>query len=151
MPDKKPTDAEIVKALKQCKDCNADLRNSCNGCLLLNYYPYCTENGIDLGVDLINRLQAENKNLQERNVILRGLVDTQKAENERLKKGWKADIQLTAEVKAEAYKEYHIKARACLKANRDIEQQIGNNYAARAIKEIENRFDNIFKELVGDK
>ena len=27
------------------------------------------------------------------------------AENERLRKGWKADIQLTAEAKAEAYKE----------------------------------------------
>ena len=40
---------------------------------------------ISKALDLINRLQAEN---------------------ERLKKGWKADIQLTAEVKAEAYKEF---------------------------------------------
>ena len=54
------------------------------------------------------------------------------------------------EVKAEAYKEYHTKAKACLKANRDIEQQIGNTYAARTIKEIENRFDNLLNELVGD-
>ena len=33
-------------------------------------------------------------------------INRLQAENERLKKGWKADIQLTAEVKAEAYKEF---------------------------------------------
>lgn len=54
-------------------------------------------------------------------------------------------------LKAEAYKEYHIKAKSCLKANRDVEQQIGNNYVVKRIKEIENRFDNILKEMVREE
>lgn len=39
----------------------------------------------DIG-DFINRQKAEIKTLQERNVILRGAVDAQKADNERLQK-----------------------------------------------------------------
>jgi hypothetical protein len=98
MTDKTLTDKEIVKALKQCKDCNADLRNSCNGCLLLNYYPYCTENGIDLGVDLINRLQAENERLNAGTDSLFNTLDY------RLEQILKLEDNLKT-AKAEAYKD----------------------------------------------
>ncbi len=97
------------------------------------------ENGLPaLALDLINRQKAEiealteklnatiagqetlqkalaekdekNKILQERNVILRGAVDTQKAENKRLA-GYLADAishepKNEAEIKTEAIKEY---------------------------------------------
>jgi hypothetical protein len=112
MPNKKLTDSEIVKALECCKNgkCEDDCPFSVDRekCFKLD----------DLVLDLINRLQAENKNLQERNVILKGLVDTQKAENESLflenQKllstmlwGNKKDKKnLLNQIKTEAYKEF---------------------------------------------
>jgi hypothetical protein len=107
MPDKKLTDSEIknileflsVKIDQYCQNCPYDDIKVCDICIF---------GKMKIVLDLINRLQAENKNLQERNVILKGLVDTQKAENEKLK------TQLYLEkytdvakknIKAEAYKD----------------------------------------------
>ncbi|MBQ4118975.1 MAG: hypothetical protein IJD45_01125 [Clostridia bacterium] len=79
MPDKKLTDSEIVKGFK----------------LLVKFKsyefkfltdPFDEFKSFKLAdvLDLIYRLQKKNKDLQERNVILKGLVDTQKAEIEKL-------------------------------------------------------------------
>ena len=155
MPDKL-TDAEIVKALEDFINHNGH----CVDC------PFIMKNALDL----INHQQAKNKNLQERNVILKGLVDTQKAENERLKKENKilsknADTafqdglneaqdlyaeQVKNEIKAEAYKEFHIRLKARFKANRDIAVAMGSIYEAAEYKSAEELLDNLLKELVGE-
>ena len=90
MPDKL-TDSEIVKALECC--CEAEIKEDCEKlkCPFFDneFYNCMTVDDEDAmyryALDLINRLQAEN---------------------ERLKKGWKADVIETANVKAEAYKEF---------------------------------------------
>ena len=164
MPDKKLTDSEIVKALKQCSDCNADLRKSCNGCLLLNYFPYCTENGIDLGVDLINRLQDKNKAYKY--YYDECLKDLKKAntENERLKYCNETNISSIATLherlktaKAEAYKEFAEKSvervekarkkyqKLCKEQGEEMEEHMNIHF--NGITKIIN---NLLKELVGD-
>ena len=80
MPDKKLTDKEIVKALECCSDGH----ETCDCCDLQNVY-CCYSVLSKKSLDLINR---------------------QKAEIERLKKGWKADVILTADAKAEAQREF---------------------------------------------
>ena len=60
-------------------------------------------------LDQVNRLQAEIKNLQERNMVLRGAVDTQKIEIERLQSQlYLAQYTDTAKrnIAAEAVKEF---------------------------------------------
>jgi len=80
--DKKITDKETVNALK----CHLGLDTQmCTNCAYLKYGSSCVENLFSDLFNLITHLQVENENLQKRNVILRGSVDTQKAENERLK------------------------------------------------------------------
>lgn len=144
MTDERYTDEKIIKALKHC----ADKDNLCGECPLFK--------GIDIGcsvsklaLDLINRQKVEIKRLKSAN-------DENFRQWDMLAEKTKqhyADLYNEAKdtLKAEAYKEYHIKAKSCLKANRDVEQQIGNNYVVKRIKEIENRFDNILKEMVGEK
>ena len=81
MPDKKLTDSEIVKAL----ECHRHIgKETCDSCPLQGV-GMCSFVLINETYNLINRLQAEN---------------------ERLKKGWKADVILTADAKTEAYKEF---------------------------------------------
>lgn len=137
MTDKKFTDEEIIKAL-MCHF-NEELDEEpfqCVDCPLYNdTLPSCTEALKSYALDLINRQKAEIERLKGSTVVNNIL------ESQRIKR----------ETKAEAYKEYHIKAKSCLKANRDVEQQIGNNYVVKRIKEIENRFDNILKEMVGEE
>ena len=115
--DKKLTDSEIVKAL-----------NTALGMEHISIYCANVKNEVqsikvlDI-IDLINRLQAEN---------------------ERLKKGWKADVILTANAKAEAYKEFaeRLKAKITEEYNYFEEQE----YPRARISDI----DNILKELVGE-
>ena len=80
------TDAEILKALECC----SKGFGNCDGC------PY-DDNNVDCvtlkgetlmlkdALDLINRIQAKNKELDEKLIIQKGLIDTQKAEIESLK------------------------------------------------------------------
>ena len=80
MPYKKLTDAEIKKALEYCS--MQGFTSECEKCNMPN--GTCRDALVKYALDLINRQQAEN---------------------ERLKKGWRADVILTAKAKAEAYKE----------------------------------------------
>ena len=78
----KLTDNKIKKALECCSSFDKE----CKGCPLERMFDCnCINYNCKYALDLINRLQAEN---------------------ERLKKGWKADVILTANAKAEAYKEF---------------------------------------------
>lgn len=152
MTDKKITDEEIIKRLEWCvKHGNR------------NY-------DTDIVLDLINRKMEEIERLKSElsNTRRKALLeasskfaghsnyhgDTILCKLICMAEGQEVDIATpldTNEIKSEAYKEYHIKAKACLKANRDVEQQIGNNYVVKRIKEIENRFDNILKEMIGEE
>lgn len=145
MTDKKFTDEEIIETLERCSKgggcfrCAMAYMHSANCIRILE-----TE-----CLDLINRQKAEIERLKPTN-------DEKFRQQDMLAEKTKqhyADLYNEAKdtLKAEAYKEYHIKAKSCLKANRDVEQQIGNNYVVKRIKEIENRFDNILKEMVGEE
>lgn len=63
----------------------------------------------EYALDLINRQQVKNKELDEKLIIQKGLIDTQQAEIKRLKKEQHqfADIgKMYSEVRAEAVKEF---------------------------------------------
>lgn len=83
MPDNKLTDNEIIKALKCC--CK---NNNCEGCPL-DYLTFSSECASELAIkslDLINRLQSQNKELAEtiHNLIIEKDALFDKAEVERL-------------------------------------------------------------------
>lgn len=119
---------------------------------------------IQATIDLINRLQADKdaliagqetlqkalaekdkeiKHLQERNVILRGAVDTQKTDNKRLA-GYLADSishepRNELEIKTEAYKEFAER----LKSKLFIADDNFNPVVTKA------EIDNVVKEMTG--
>lgn len=102
-------------------------------------------------LDLINRLQAKNKELDEKLVIHKGTIDwqvkeinRQKAEIEELKKGFSADMDYFAseydtKIKSEAIKEF-----AEMLKEKATTEQI--HYSYRDIVEIRD-IDNLVKEL----
>ena len=93
------TDAEVKKALECCvKDDGTNF--DCNNCKYCLDTYFCARDKLWKDtLDLINRLQAKNKELDEKLIIQKGLIDTQKAEIELLQK----TKQL---IKSEAIKEF---------------------------------------------
>ena len=79
----KLTDNEIVKALECCIDCKC---KECPCYKNIEGEKRCTEIDEEEILDLINRLKAQKKELDEKLIIQKGLIDTQKAEIERLQK-----------------------------------------------------------------
>ena len=75
------------------------------------------------------------------------LINRQQAEIERLKKGWKADVILTANVKAEAYKEF---AERLKDKHRKIIDYDEAGFGAQIFIVEEKVIDNLLKEMVGD-
>ena len=141
MTDKKFTDEEIIKAL----ECHINAED----CVSCEVFDWCEEILLtELVLDLINRQKAEIERLKE---CPKCVYEYDGEVMEYCVQSLCSNFKTVEQVKAEAYKEYHIKAKSCLKANRDVEQQIGNNYVVKRIKEIENRFDNILKEMVGEE
>lgn len=139
------TDAEIVKALEWCNSLSKRCGDGCP------YYeiPYkngkrCSEMMIDDALDLINRLQAKNKELDEKLIIQKGLIDTQKAEIERLQKllDDKCD-KCIARDRAEAIKEFWKRFDKVLCEN------IGPS--KRVYWKISSDGDNIVKEMTEGK
>lgn len=153
------TDNEIMEALpflaKHCKDEYNDIR----------------VDDVLLGAfDLINRLQADKdaliagqetlqkalvekdkeiKLLQERTVILRGAVDTQKNDNKRLA-GYLADSishepRSEAEIKAEAYKEL---AQKLKEQFNDLEFNVKTPLKTVKVEELRNQVNWILREVV---
>lgn len=114
------TDNEIVKALECCN------QNDCKTC------PYGKYN--TAGWCCMPKLRKDTLDL----------INRQKAEIERLKKGWKADVILTANVKAEAYREFAERLKKALYSDScrlvfDSDLDI-----------FECAIDNLLKELVGE-
>ena len=149
MPNK-PTDSEIVKALECCIDVNGA---NCHECPYDECCSYPKSTMLEDALDLINRLQAENdrkdkifidllKTSSERADIISGL----KAENERLKKGWKADAirWIIADAKAEAYKEFAEKLKEIAISRYDAFDE--QEYPSVKLTDL----DNLLKELVGE-
>ena len=81
------TDNEIIKALEGltsgCFDCNDGCKQSSE----------CPVNIISCALDLINRLQVKNKELDEKLIIQKGLIDTQQAEIERLESEYPCKVK----------------------------------------------------------
>ena len=104
-------------------------------------------------LDLINRQQAEIKTLQERNVVLRGMIDTQKAEIERLiernfelaEKGEAVCIAYKT-AKAEAIKEFAER----VKRHIDVGHLRSPTEICFSELAVVNMLDNLVKEMVGD-
>ena len=151
MTDKNLTDNEIIKALECCRfhDCE-----SCDfGKLPLCE---CIPKVAIHALVLINRLQADNKELQDLMVKYNGEFARQEAEIERLKRdkyfyvngGYellpRTDIN---EIKAEAYKECieKVKNRANTVTLYSMTKPIEIEYYIT-----ETKLDNLLKELVGE-
>ena len=136
MPDKKLTDNEIIKTLQEMAD-----------------YPHNYEEGQDLqnALDLINRLQAQNKDLAEtvHNLTIEkdALFDKAgelKAEIERLKTNLNVELENFAteydnKIKAEAYKEFAQKLESIIMWS-------PKNHISITAKDVKN----ILQELVGE-
>lgn len=138
MPDNKPTDSEIIKALKTLLELVL-----VEGCLQ-------RAKTISLALDLINRLQAEKQNLEIELKAMRGAANSYKAENKRLyialeenqkaTKFWK-DKSETA--KAEAHKEFWKELYVEMRMYGQQEKFTKSVFLSVA--------DKVLKELVGDK
>ena len=134
------TDNEIVKALKYCKDCSANLN-------------------VEI-IDLITRQKAEIENLKVENQSLRGAANSLKmhyeeaqAEIERLNKVYQANQQLINALnksyflaKAEAYKEFANK----LEEEYGIFTPLGVNWIEEVKAVRVSDIDKILKEMAGE-
>ena len=115
MTEHKYTDEEVIKALECC--CSTSVVN-CNKCTYAKpaIDDYCANILMRDALDLINRQKAETAaltsavdNSTKEFLKLHDAYQDQKAEIERLKNGWRADVILTEQAKAEAIKEFHHK------------------------------------------
>ena len=143
MPDKKLTDSEIVKALKEILKlmlCEGDLQRSAT---------------ISNALDLINRLQAENEKLNKINFDLCNAggqllhkVDTIKTE------AYKECIEkIHTEIAEALNSNYKAKAERMAKPKVDM-ADIFISYCEgkiAALRGIDDFADDILKELVGDE
>ena len=164
MPDKKLTDNEIIKALKCCS--KSGWLNDCDGCPCFDpkediQTSECQERLMKYAFDLINRLQAQNKDLAEtvHNLTIEkdALFDKAeelKAEVERLREFIVETRRCDKEIKSEARKEFAERlkneiindtAYAC-----DSTQHSGYYDYQIKIGDIPEYIDNLFKELAGE-
>ena len=93
MPDKKLTDNEIVKALECCSSGSYGCENGCPLDKECDSPIRGSEKIMKLALDLINRLQAENEDLQDLMVKYNGDFAKQEAEIERLKDNGKLESE----------------------------------------------------------
>ena len=149
----KMTDTEIKKALEYCSNPN----NTCDKCILFNAKDdscQCASNLRLQALDLINRLQAENKEWKSLVEVGELQYRKQKAEIEDLEKKLKSQIQRNRLVrkksKAEAYKECIEKVEEIICDNTypdfDINHKAVNIWKAEAYKNI----DDLLKKLIGE-
>lgn len=144
MPDKKLTDNEIIKALKESLEimlCEGDLQRSAT---------------ISKSLDLINSLQAENEKNENIIRLADKTIETANAEIERLKEEktkfenkideiYPLVMQLPnamQQAKSEAYKEF------AERLKRFIIPQKADGYTREII--LKSDIDNLVKEMVGE-
>lgn len=167
MPDKKPTDAEIKKALECC----VSEQYTCRDCPYQEIKHYSDDKGFEimpngkryddwscerwLNIDLLallNRLQADRENYKQiaenqQKIILDKAFEIKrlKAENERLKEKKEKCFYCTEQankkisaIKTEAYKEFAEKMEQIHSSNRVVDISIRNDVK------------HLLKELVGE-
>jgi hypothetical protein len=151
--DKKLTDSEIVKALECCF-----LNRNCKGCSVSGK-PKCLKTACLGAIDLINRLQAENNELQLKIKNYNAENEKLKAESERLKNDLAISKKETKRymtgyktAKAEAYKEFveKLDRTTWYRINQKGELVVGaNSETDIPLYKAEDVY-NLLKELVGD-
>ena len=87
--------------------------------------------------------QERYENMVDEIIDLKNEIKDLQAENERLKKGWKADVIETANIKAEAYKEFA----KSLKEEKYYAEDLTGQYMEYVVA-VET-IDNQLKEKVG--
>ena len=152
MPDNKLTDNEIIKALECCKGADID----CWDCELFDSCKFTAQQIMRFALDLINRLQAQNKELAEtiHNLTLEkdtlfDKTEELKAEVERLKEFVVETRRCDKEIKVKAYKECIEKVKNYIKTHCNPYGKPDFDYDT-SIK-ILNFIDNLKKELVGEE
>lgn len=164
MPDKKPTDNEIIKGLEICSN-NGD----CKECPINPHhgnYGYCTSLAIKAALDLINRLQAKldeaedtiqfaDKELKKANTEIERLEAEIDKQYEIAEANVRAEIASGGtschwcedKVRAEAYKEF---AERLKDKHRRITDYDEAGFGAQIFIVEERVIDNLLKKLVGD-
>lgn len=145
------TDNEIIKALELCIN-NDILEKNCDICPYRQKCAMCMDDLMKDTLALINRQQAEIERLRKDNGIVDILYQEEQAQNEdlktkieRLKKGWKADVIETQNIKAEAIKELIAK----LEIDHTFEIQRDDGYWEKVVR-LES-IKAIVKEMVGEE
>lgn len=163
MTDKKLTDEEIIKTLECCLDISPSTCKNCPLFNITNSTMVCSKIATKFALDLINRLQAENKRLS----ILAELGNTRandcrvmrdralkaEAEVERLKKEkdeyaylYEKHINTAfSHIKAEAYKECIGKVKEYIDTYEHLSCE-----ECECVPISKDELDNLLKELVGD-
>lgn len=156
MTDKKPTDVEIGKALMICG--STDSKINCKNCPLKLYSEACITILMKYALDLINRLQTENKRLSTLAELGNKRADDYRVMRDRALKAEK-EVERLAANEAEISKRLDV----VLPQLKEIDNRI-NTIKAEAYKEfaerlkrrflnknevINNTIDNLLKELVG--
>ena len=168
MTDKKLTDNEIIEAVKMCS------KTKCRDCILCNDPCEIDYGGIEpFLVDLINRLQAQNKDLAEtvHNLIIEkdALFDKAeelKAEVERLQNILICFMDALGKVRkvddideisliplmSELNKQYRaeLKAEAYKEFAERFKKKLSQKYTTSLWKVYCEEIDNLLKELVGE-
>lgn len=80
---KEITDNDIKKALEICME--VDTPRDCEGCCFKIFKDKCGCELSEASLRLINRLQTKNKELDEKNILYRGMIDKNCKAIERLK------------------------------------------------------------------
>lgn len=134
MPDKKPTDSEIVKILEVC--CT---KRICKECIYLGNKELCIADNTIAVLDLINRLQAENERLKTFEDKIAEFKSHIRVEDMLVfANSLEEWLEFCDNLKAEAYKE-------CIeKAKEVVEKEKPYNYGNFIYL-----LNNLLKELVG--
>lgn len=153
------TDKEIIKALECCASEQCD----CDDCPINDYCREHSDEMIKQMLDLINRLKADNERLNGNLKFVRGTVERQKAEKERLKtvldiwqagyasmeKGVRKLEEQLATAKSEAYKAFAerlITERLAVIALKGKSNDFAEGFQS-ALNYVEEQANNLLKEM----
>ena len=155
MPDKKLTDKEIVNALECCLDVSPSTCKNCPLFNITNSTMVCSKIAAKFALDLIKRLQAENKRLSTLAElgntrandyrVMRDRALKAEAEVERLKTNLNVELENFAteydnKIKAEAIKEFAERLKDKITMSPHSFISIDKWY-----------IDNLVKEMVGEE
>ena len=148
--DKKLTDAEIVKALEICSKGIMFSKHDCKKCPY--YAELCCERKLKQNaLDLINRLQAENEKNENIIRLADKTIETQQAENDRLKEKAEKIFEATINKFLSIKDHYVIIDGEFVECEMMEELESLFNFEFCEFNEdYKEKLDNLLKELVGD-